>query len=145
MEPDEDMFDEDKLFAELMADEEEFFAADDDVVFNACYLEYTLEDWPLLTQLNEAEKVALYDTFAEALQVAQSPAQVIGVKGANLHLLVHQSVDLSMTDIEGILDSVCNHILQSHPGEAKPEGINAESVYHRDIPQAVTRIGGKVF
>ena len=142
MEPNEES--DEEFFRELMEEEEAFFAMGD-VVLNACYIEYALEDWPLLTQLSEEEKERVYDDFAAALQVAQSPAQVIGARGANLYLVIHQSVDLSIDDIEHILDSVCGHIAKQYPNQDGPQEFDAVSLSRRDIPEAVVRIGGKLY
>lgn len=140
-----DAEEEKRFVAEMLAEEEAFFAMDEDVVYNACYIEYTLEDWPLLTRLTEQEKITLYEAFAQALQLAQSPPQVIGAHGANLHLVVHQCLDLSIDDIERILVGVCAHVVQLHSDAAEPEGVSAQSIGMRCIPEAVTRIGGKIF
>ncbi len=143
MEPHDGSSDE-AFYRELMEEEEEFFAMGD-VVFNACYIEYALEDWPLLTSLTDAEKERIYDEFAEALTIAQSPPQVIGARGANLYLVAHQSPDMSIDDIVHILNAVCDHIGQRYTNQDGPQDWDAVSLGRRDIPEVVIRIGGKLY
>ncbi len=143
MEPRDEESDED-FIREMMEDEEAFFAMGD-VVYNACYIEYVLEDWPLLTQLTDAEKERIYDEFAEALMAAQSPPQVIGAAGANLHLVVHHNLEMSIENVYQLLDAVCGHIVQRYPNQGGPQEWGGSSIGPRDIPEAVIRIGGKLY